>query len=491
MRATACLIGMLTAVFGLPARALPPAVPSASSYDLTLLQREQLEALRTAWEHGLDPADYELERLEAMAAGVASDGGQQLVAALHSSYQVFAQDVAFGRVTPGVADPDWHVPGPPDYTGSDNEFVAPPHAAYERLREAMTRFVAIQRDGGWPRLAAEQSLSVGMRDEQVVTARNRLRLTGDFEGDTQADAWLFGANLDAAVRRFQTRHGLFVDGVIGDATREAMNVPVEARIQQLAIAMERWRWLPRDLGDEYAWVNAAELTLEVISYGDVVFSSRTIVGHSSRATPTLRSEIRQLVFNPTWTVPTTIAAEDLLPKIQRIPGYLENNAFRVYEGWDEAAREVDPADIDWTAVSATRLPYRFVQMPGPDNSLGMVKMIFDNPFDIYLHDTPSKGLFALRTRMFSSGCIRLEQAHEFSDFLLANYREPGDTTTAQWLEDPRTRFVDLQRRLPIYLVYITSWVTEAGEVNFRRDLYHRDAAVANALRNRSGRLAGN
>jgi len=132
-----------------------------------------------------------------------------------------------------------------------------------------------------------------------------------------------------------------------------------------------------------------------------------------------------------------------------------------------------------------------VQMPGPNNSLGRVKVVFNNPFDIYLHDTPSKGLFALRTRMFSSGCVRVEQATEFADFLLANYREPGDTTAAQWLEDPRTRFVNLQRRLPIYLVYITSWVTEAGQVNFRRDLYRRDETVVNAWRNRSSRLADN
>lgn len=475
------LIGALLASIGAPLQALPPAEPPSGSLELTQPQLQKLAALRAASEDGLDPADYDVDELDTLAAGTAPDGGQRLLALLDRAYEAFEQDLAYGRLNPAVVDSDWHIPVPtrPEEVGAAAP--APPNSAYRRLREAMVAYLAIRRDGSWPQIPAGPALAVGIRDARVEIARDRLRLTGDFTGDTQADAWMFGAGLDAAVRRFQARHGLSVDGVIGESTRAVMNVPVEARIRQLAIAMERWRWLPRDLGDEYVWINAAELRLEVFRHGKSVLSARTIVGHSTRPTPSLRSEIRQIVFNPSWTVPPTIATEDLLPKLRNTPGYLERYGYRVYTGWDEDDLEIDPARIDWATVSADRLPYRFVQAPGPNNSLGRIKVVFDNEFDIYVHDTPSKGLFDLRTRMFSSGCVRLESADTFADYLLANYREPDGGTAEDWLSDTATRVVNLDRRLPIYVVYITSWVTEDGVVNFRRDLYRRDEALAEAM----------
>lgn len=444
---------------------------------------ERLGVLRAADRHGLDPADYGVDELEALAAGTATG---DYAARLEGAYRAFVGDLAYGRIRPDV-DPGWHIPAPERveaaaFATGTIESLVPPHAGYRRLHDALLRYRAIRRAGGWPSLPEGPNLSVGMRDGRADFARARLRVTGDFEGDVEADAWFFGTRLDAAVRRFQERHGLGVDGVIGADTRAAMNVSVDERIRQLAIALERWRWLPRDLGREYAWINAARLTLEVVRDGESVLSSRAIVGHSSRPTPSFTSEIRQLVFNPDWTVPETIAKEDLLPRVREDSDYLARNDYCVYSGWGGDAREVDPATVDWASVSADRNPYRFVQRPGPGNSLGLVKMVFDNPYDIYVHDTPAKGLFELRTRTLSSGCVRVERANRLADYLLANYRDPGDTTTADWLTSPETQFVDLQRRMPIYLVYITAWVTEDGEVNFRRDLYGRDRPVAAALR---------
>jgi len=451
----------------------------------TSLQSAQMAALRAADEHGLEPDRYGIAQLDALAADASPFAMQQWAELLELSFRAFATDVAYGRLTPD-ADPDWHIPAPdrpelPEHSGAGMDAVMPPHANYRRLGEAMSRYVAIRRDGGWPVLPDGPDLRLGMRDANVDIARKRLRMTGDFVGDTQADAWLFGASLDSAVRNFQSRHGLPVDGVIGAATRGAMNVSAEDRILQLAIAMERWRWLPRDLGDEYVWVNVPELMLTIVRDGEAALTSRAIVGHSTRPTPSLQSEISRLVFNPSWSVPESIAAEDLLPKLQLDPGFLERNGFRVYSGWGDSAREVDSGTVDWQTLSAARLPYRFVQRPGPFNSLGRVKFVFDNPYDIYLHDTPGKGLFALRTRMFSSGCVRVEQANALADYLLATNRDPAGLTAAQWLASPGTHGVDLQPHVPIYLVYMTSWVAEDGQVNFRRDLYGRDEAIAVAL----------
>ena len=461
-------------------------VTAAPSIEPTKQQATQLAAIRAARTHGLDPESYGLTEIEASVAR--ADAGT-FTALIEQSFGQYTTDLSNGHTDSHSVDPDWHLAAPvrtSEGSAQVAQSAAPPHAAYRRLQEAMLRYLAIERLGGWPELAAGPALSVGMRDAQVRAARDRLRLTEDFDDDAQADAWFFGSGLDHAVRRFQARHGLQANGVIDAVTRAAMNVPVEARILQLAVAMERWRWLPRDLGSEFAWVNVPQLTVEVVEAGETTLIVRAIVGHSSRPTPSMASEIRQIVFNPSWYVPHSIATRDLLPKLKKDPAFAERNGFQVISGRGDDQRAVDPASINWSAMSASELSYRFVQKPGEGNSLGRVKFVFDNSFDIYLHDTPAKGLFALRTRTFSSGCVRLEQADSLADYLLANYYESGETSMAQWLESSRSRAVNLSQRLPIYIVYITSWVDEAGVVNFRRDLYGRDVMVAEALQSARG-----
>lgn len=443
----------------------------------------QFDALIAAHEHGLTPADYNVARLAKLATNLSA--ADRFDDRLQDAFLRYAADVARGRLSPDI-DPDWHIP-PPSIdelpTIDDIAGLPPPHADYRRLHDAMRRYEAIRTQGGWAEIPPGPVLSVGMRDPDIAIARDRLRRTGDYDPNLlQADSHMFDAGLDAAVRRFQARHALRVDGRIDAATRAAMNVPVDARIEQLAVAMERWRWLPRELGARYVWVNTAEAILRVIDTGRTVLSMRAIVGHSTRPTPSLQGNIRRIVFNPTWSVPVTIATEDLLPKLRRDRDFLARNGFRVFAGRGEDAREIAPADVDWAAVDPQRFGYRFVQQPGPVNSLGRIKIAFDNPFDIYIHDTPSKGLFGLRTRAFSSGCVRLEKAAEFAAELLAGDPNGAGLNVQRALDQPDTRGTTLARPVPIYIVYITSWVTADGQVHFRRDLYQRDAPVAAALR---------
>lgn len=460
--------------------------PLAVAFAPSETQQAQFDALRAAYEHGLDPADYDVTALEDLASDGTGPSSDRFSARLETAFRLYATHVSQGRLSP-LADPDWHIPYPsaarePSASEiTDIDRLPPPHADYQRLSGAMLRYQAIREKGGWTTTPRGPRLTIGMRHPHVEFTRNRLRITGDYDTTTQADTYVFGNGLDVAVRRFQARHGLHVNGSVDDRTREAMNVPVDARIRQLAIAMERWRWLPRSLGREYVWVNAAEATLKIVNDGIPVLSMRTIVGHSTRPTPSLQSEIRRIVFNPTWSVPYSIATQDLLPKLRNGADFLSRNGFRVYTGSVDDVREIDPEDIDWSKVSAENFPYRFVQRPGPTNSLGRIKVVFNNPYDIYIHDTPSKGLFGLRTRTFSSGCVRLEQATEFANNLLASDRNWSEADTFKYLDDDRTQGVNLQSRIPIYVVYITSWVSEDGRANFRRDLYRRDEAVEAAL----------
>jgi len=481
----ACIVPTLIACVWMTAARGQAASPERP-FEPDEAQRARFHALQSAGEHGLKPANYDVQALQALISSRDADTASLFAERLDAAFRRYATDISQGRLSPR-ADPDWHIPQhrAPVGTGAsiaDRTGRPPPHPDYARLHGAMIRYLAIRERGGWSAIPAGPKLSIGMLHPQVELARNRLRMTGDYTAMTPADPYLFDTGLDAATRIFQARHGLRRTGVIDETTREAMNVPVGERILQLSIAMERWRWLPRDLGHEYVWVNAADAMLELVVDGKPLLTMRTIVGHSTRPTPSLQSEIRRIVFNPAWSVPTTIATEDLLPKLRRDRDFLTRNRFRIYTGAPGGATPVDPQRIDWQNVNADRFPYRFVQQPGPANSLGQIKFVFDNPYDIYIHDTPAKGLFSVRTRTFSSGCVRLEQATGFADALLALDRSWTGADTRRYLDDDRTQGIDLQHAVPVYIVYITSWVTADGRAHFRRDLYRRDAPIAAAMR---------
>ncbi len=444
----------------------------------------RLETLLDADRYGLESDDYltaELRRLADHRGSMTDLRDHQL---LNDAYSRFAQDISRGRERARRADTDWHIPGsssPPANLLLSPERLTPPNSQYRRLQQALHRYQLIERDGGWASVPSGRSLQIGIRDPAVIALRSHLQASGDFTGLVEADPQLFDTALETAVRHFQARHGLPASGIVDERTHRLLDIPVTDKIQQLKITMERWRWLPANLGARYLWVNIPAARLELIENGQAVISMRTVVGHPSRPTPSLSAKVRRIVLNPAWVAPATIIREDIVPNQQRDPAYLERKHIRVFDSWAVDARELTPDSIDWKTINPSRVPFRFEQSPGPWNSLGRVKLEMDNDFDIYLHDTNTRYLFGLSKRTFSSGCIRLEDAVSLSAELLKPGGKFDRNALLAAIARGHTRFIELDEPVPVYLVYLSSWVDADGKVNFRPDVYGRDRRVADAL----------
>jgi murein L,D-transpeptidase YcbB/YkuD len=370
---------------------------------------------------------------------------------------------------PPAEDPDWHIPLATDAGEPD-------HPGYARLKAARDHYAALAAAGGWAEVPPGPELSLGQRDARVVDLRRRLRQTGDFRDLVQADAWLFDTAMAEALGRFQFRHGIPVTGILDARTWEQLDVPLAVRLQQIEATLVRWRWLPRSFEARHVWVNIPAATLEVRNGNRVELAMRVILGHPERPTPSFKGNLGPVTFHPTWTVPLTIAVEDLLPLQRQDPEFLSRQKIRVYRG----NREIPPGQVDWSRLGRDHFPYRLVQDPGPANSLGRVKIGAGNPFDIFLHDTPS-ALFDLSYRTLGSGCIRLEEPEALATLLLAAGRDwtPEDTRAA--LDRPETRVLRLEKPLPLYAVYLSTWPDAEGQVHFRRDVYGWDARLIRAL----------
>jgi murein L,D-transpeptidase YcbB/YkuD len=361
------------------------------------------------------------------------------------------------------------------YLGS----LAPRHPGYARLRAALAAHRALAAAGGWPAVPDGPSLRPGDADPVIAIVRQRLAVTGELA--VANDAPLYDAELETAVRAFQRRHGLEPDGVVGHATRVALGTTVDQRIEQIVANMERWRWLPDELGPRHVRVNIPGYALEMVDSGRTVLEMPVVVGSTTRRTPQLSSRITTLVFNPTWTVPVKLARQDMLPKVRRDQQYFANQGIRIYASWSPDAGEVHPDEIDWQAIGADIGGLKLRQEPGPGNPLGRVKFVMPNGFDVYLHDTNAKGLMQRARRAQSSGCVRLGDALALADLLLDGQvgwtPERRAAVTADWT----TRTVSLGRPLPVHLVYETAWIGPDGTMQFREDVYGRDRALVNAM----------
>lgn len=354
-----------------------------------------------------------------------------------------------------------------------------PNPVAQALRAAQIRYMRIEARGGWPRIAEGPALQPGSQGARVRTLRRRLIATDDLPARA-ADSEHFDADLQAAVQRFQRRHQLPDDGVVGERTLRALNVPVHRRLAAIRLSRARAEELPAGSRADYVWVNIAAASTHLVRRQQTIWSGRSVVGKRNTQTPELRSQIETLVLNPFWMVPDSIARHSLLPRQARDPGFLARLRYRAF---DEGGRPLDLAATDWQAVAAGRGPkVRLMQSPGPSNALGKVKFLFPNEHAVFLHDTPMKKGFERHQRTLSSGCVRVEGALSLAALLL----EPQGWTRERIerkLASGDPLKLKLDTPLPVHTLYLTATAGQDGSVNFYRDSYGRDTASALAQLN--------
>ncbi len=452
---------------------------------------------------GLVPDHYHLDHLRRLRSRLAAAGTGRAPVGLRADAELLLTDtwlllathLLSGRVDPETIDPEWQANRRGGDTAAllenalrDGTVVGslrglrPPQAGYRRLREALTAHRSLAAEGGWPSVPPGPTLHPGDAGPRVADLRARLAVTDGAAGAAgPEEAGKFDDALRDAVVRFQRRHGLEPDGVVGPATMAALNVTAAERVTVIGANLERWRWLPQDLGRRHILVNIADQRLELRDGDRVVLDMAVIVGRSYRRTPVFTGQMTYLVFSPSWEVPPKLAAQDKLPDLRSDPGRLAAQGFQALSGWGGDAREIDLLGVDWKRVPDGTFPYRLRQKPGPLNALGQVKFMFPNKHNVYLHDTPSRDLFGKASRTFSSGCIRVEKPEELADALLVE--QPAWTREAvrAAMEAGEERTVTLDRPLPVHLLYWTAWVAADGTVQFRADIYGRDGNLERAL----------
>lgn len=464
-----------------------------------------INAIHEADREGLRPDDYHLSCIEAIVSEIRQHQSQRksynprrlvdLDLLLSDAFLVYASHLLAGRINPETIDAEWHANRreadlaivlqtalDTNRIGETLKSLLPSQPGYARLRNALANYREIAAKGGWPRISAGPKMKRGERGERVLALRARLIATEDIQQNSGVGGDLFDDALEQALQRFQERYGLDVDGILGPATLEVLNVSAKERVTQIELNLERWRWLPQNLRNRYILVNMANFELSVVEKDQAVMVMRVIVGKEYRRTPVFSGQMTYLVFNPYWHVPPGIAIKDKLPLIRKDPDYLVKQNMKAFQGWGADAKEIDPQSIDWSKVTANNFTFRLRQDPGPSNALGRVKFMFPNRFNVYLHDTASRELFEKTLRTFSSGCIRIEKPIELAEYLLRDDPKWTHETILAAIEKQVEQTVRLPISIPVHLLYWTAWVDREGSLHFVRDIYGRDKRLDEALR---------
>ena len=382
---------------------------------------------------------------------------------------------------------------------------APLHPEYDYLKKALAAYRTQEAAGGWKPLPDNLKLRPGDSSPAVPALRQRLLGGAGSPGNAGENATattapavpvsartgtgttapaaapadqIYSPDLVEAVKNFQADAGLKPDGIVGGNTLAELNVPIGDRIDQLILNMERWRWLPKRFEEDYLLVNIPEYKLHVIEDGKEAMNMRVIVGKTLNATPVFSDKLEYVVLAPYWNVPFSIIDKELRPKLAANPYYLDRLDMEVVKGWGAKATPVDPSSIDWANVTEDGFKYTLRRRPGPKNDLGDVKFIFPNSDNIYLHDTPHDELFSQTQRNFSHGCVRVEEPIKLATYLLRNKPNWDRSTIQDTIARRREKYITLEKKLPVYLVYFTAWADPDGHPHFRQDIYGHDKNLA-------------
>lgn len=473
-------------------------------WDATRLQ-SLLEVIDDVEDDGLRPADYHLEALRRLVSARASSDFEraQLDLLASDSFALILFHLYFGKVDPVSLDPNWNFDAREIRDTDVVRFVhdairgnrirngvanaRPDHWMYAAGRDALAQHRSIAALGGWPTIPEGVTLVAGSRDPRVPLLRRRLAISGDLAaagGESKLpageDAELFDRQLEAALRRAQRRHRLAIDGLLGPATLRALNVPVERRIAQLRVNLERGRQVLHEIRDgDLVVVDIAGFEVHYVRDRKRIWQSRAVVGQPYRETPVFKSAIDNIVLNPSWTVPPGILEKDILPALRR--GDRSVLARKNLKVLDRNGQPLDPATLDFSRYTVRNFPYTLRQDPGPANALGVVKINFPNRHLVYLHDTPTKSLFGETERAFSSGCIRTERPLELVQLLLAEPARWSRAALDEAIASGETRTLRLPRPVPVLLIYWTADRDDDGSIVFKPDPYGRDARELAAL----------
>lgn len=512
---------------------ITPQGPSSGAYEMAEIIRSSDEEALNPKDYHIDEIEYSLKRIQAgnLAGSLNPEDLAELELLLSNAFLRYGHDVHYGRVNAEQINLDLLSGEKPvsiskllvQATNSGEilntlNTLMPKYPMYEKLKVSLKQYKEIASNGGWQPYPYGQKFKKGARGQRVIALRERLKASGELDSSIP-DTEVFDETLEIAVKRYQERNGLYVDGVVGKSTIAALNVPVQERISQIELTMERWRLLPQYLGNRYILVNIANYHLYGVENNNDVISMRIVVGKPEWNTPMFSEEMTHIVMNPYWNIPPSIFKDDIAPRIRRDSGYLSKRGIDVVglsrpkkivvedvEDTEqievvenvEASSESESSDNTEPQLSEAEMQnkkaqeeyiakvlsgnYRLRQNPGPGNPLGQIKFLFPNKHAVYLHDTPNRGFFKRAQRNFSHGCIRVEHPINLAEFVLSANGEWDQGRIKSNINSRKTKTVHLNQTLPVYILYFTSWVDDQGNVNFHEDIYGLDQTLLNALR---------
>ncbi|MFC1493336.1 murein L,D-transpeptidase [candidate division KSB1 bacterium] len=458
--------------------------------------------LKNAGSEGLAPDEYHYRYIEDIfSTSLALENNPERIRYLadleilmSDAFLKFTQHLMQGKVDPSALAPDWEFPEKKFnasevletiFSGKDPiiyiDSISNKDPVYIKLKEALSVYTGIMNRGGWNMIGSSDHLQKGYVDVLVPELKKRLELSGDLPVNNSPPSGFFDDELERSVKRFQIRHGLTPDGIVSEKTKDVLNIPVEDRIAQIKLNLERLRWLGPFVKEKSITVNIADFSLTMFENGKDVLKMRVVVGDKFKQTPVFREDMSYIVLNPEWIIPKSIVIDELFRLYQEDNNYFTRNNINILSYVNNSTKEITPDSVEWEAYRESTVEYIFRQEPGLSNPLGDIKFIFPNKFSVYLHDTPEKVLFGEEERAFSHGCIRIEKPVELALSLLRDNKDWKREKLIDAIESGSRIRIDMSENIPVNIIYLTAWIDEKGIIQFRNDIYDRDGILADAF----------